>query len=299
MQNIARLKCYTRKYFVRGIRTDNVIEVERKFQVTEAILKVVRKQANNISSKKEIIDTYYDIASFSHPPFPLTTRDIWLRKRNLQFELKFPQTELELLKVNVAEEGKLRGIDFYSESTSWLVIADTLKLASIPLKSPLPCEKASEETIKSWLNENGIRRFATIKTIRERFQFQLPIGGIGMKWILGQKTKFSDWNRSYLINVDIDDVEYCDIDYSDKEVLPIGDYTLISNILGFTYEIGEIELIRATEDMPAEVALADIFDQLGISIRSVRGKVLEYIYRFRPNHYKALELSGLISKKMI
>jgi hypothetical protein len=258
MQSIARLKCYARKYFVRGIRTDKVIEIERKFRVTEAILKVVRKQANDISSKKEIVDTYYDIVSFSHPPFPLTTRDIWLRKRNRQFELKFPQSELELSKVYIAEEGKLTGIDFYSESTSWLVIANTLNLASISLSPPLPCEKTSEKTIESWLNENGIRRFATIKTIRERFQFQLPIGGIGIKWILSQKTKSSDWNRTYLINVDIDDVEYCDIDYSDKEVLPIGDDTLVSNILGLTYEIGEIELVRATEDMPAEVALADI-----------------------------------------
>jgi hypothetical protein len=299
MQSKFWLKYCPRNLFVRGICTDKVIEIERKFQVTECILKVVQKQTNYIPDKREIIDTYYDIASFSHPPFPLTSRDIWLRKRNHVFEIKFPQSEIELSKFSFPEEGKLTGIDFYSESTSWLIIADTLKLASISLSFPLPTKNTSENTIESWLNENEIRRFATMKTIRQRFQFQIPIGKIGMTWISNQKEISNDSIKTYLINVDIDDVEYCNIDYSDKEVLPIGDDTLVSDVLGLTYEIGEVELLRASDNMPAEVALTDIFDQLGIPMGSVRGKVLEFIYRFRLNHAKALELSGLISKKKL
>jgi hypothetical protein len=299
MQSKFWLKYCPRDLFVRGICTDKVIEIERKFQVTEAILKAVQKQANCIPDKREIIDTYYDIVSFSQPPFPLTSRDIWLRKRNRVFEIKFPQSEFELTKFPIPEEGQLTGIDFYSESTSWLIIADTLRLASISLSSPLPTEKTSENAIESWLNENKIRKFATIKTMRQRYRFQLPIGEIGMTWISNQKTISNDSIKTHLINVDIDDVEYCNIDYSDKELLPIGDDTLVCGVLGLTYDIGEVELLRASENMPAEVALTDIFDQLGIPMGSARGKVLEFVHRFRPTHFKALELSGLLSKKKL
>lgn len=250
MRSASWIKC-SLNVVARGIRfvsTDTITEIERKFPVTEDILKAVQKWSAGISNKKEIVDSYFDGVSFSHTPFPLTTRDIWLRKRNQVFELKWPQNNSELPRDS--EVGNLSGIDFYLESTSWPTIAETLKLASISLSSPLPSEKESEKRVESWLSENKICRFATIKTMRQRFQFELPIGKIGMKWIIS-KNKPNDSIKTYLINVDIDDVEYCNIDYSDKDVLPIGDETLISEILGSTYKIGEIELLRADGDIPS------------------------------------------------
>jgi hypothetical protein len=51
-----------------------------------------------------------------------------------------------------------------------------------------------------------------------------------------------------LINVDIDDVEYCDIDYSEVGPPLIGDETLVN--MGKTYEVGEIELLKAGANIP-------------------------------------------------
>jgi uncharacterized protein YjbK len=187
---------------VTGIRlhsSDTIIEIERKFQVTEANLKEVHKHATGLSDTKEMIDTYFDVTSFSHPPFPLTTHDMWLRNRtwvnmyennNYVFELKWPQNKLD----STSEGGKLKGIDEHFESTSWPVIAEILQLPPFPL----PSETESEKVVESWLNMNHIHRFATFKTRRERFQLQLPIGKIGLKWITGKKKSYDSIERQEL-----------------------------------------------------------------------------------------------------
>ncbi len=65
-----------------------MIEIEQKFSLTKD------QEANLIDgaeliSDKHLDDTYYDDDSFS-----LTTKDIWLRRRNGEFQVKLPEHEL-------------------------------------------------------------------------------------------------------------------------------------------------------------------------------------------------------------
>lgn len=64
----------------------------------------------------------------------------------------------------------------------------------------------------------------------------------------------------------------------------------------FTYTITEIE--RTVEDpLQTEQAAAEILafaHQHGLSLPSVRGKILEYLRRIRPEHYQALVESGTV-----
>ena len=68
------------------------------------------------------------------------------------------------------------------------------------------------------------------------------------------------------------------------------------DVMDFGYEIGEIELmVQSEHDMSEAVDRIRGFAQKhGLELLPVRGKVLEFIHRFRPAHYVALEKSGLI-----
>ena len=249
-------------------------EIERKFVVTEAILKAVLSKSHDQAPElKMMTDIYFDDKSYN-----LTTRDMWLRKRNAVFELKWPQQREDVV---CDEEKDLQGIDFYMESTSWITISEVLNNASVWLQPPLPADN-SPNSVDLWLNGNQLYSFANIKSVRQRYKFELP-SGRNLSSEDGSKL------QSHLIHVDVDQVEYIMDDKDTAKVL---------DSYGLKYTIGEIELIRAAEGYTKSQAMTDIFTQLGIKTDPVRGKVLEYLSRFKPEHYKALELSGLIGKKM-
>lgn len=64
-----------------------MIEVEIKVHVTDEQISRLTADAQFIK-QDFFVDTYYDSADFK-----LTTNGFWLRKRNEQFELKFPATK--------------------------------------------------------------------------------------------------------------------------------------------------------------------------------------------------------------
>lgn len=72
----------------------HMIEVEIKVQVTDEQKKLLIHGATFIS-EEFFIDTYYDSQDFS-----LTTKGIWLRKRNELFELKTPATHTGGFNIN-------------------------------------------------------------------------------------------------------------------------------------------------------------------------------------------------------
>lgn len=60
--------------------------------------------------------------------------------------------------------------------------------------------------------------------------------------------------------------------------------------MDFGYTVGEIEILVETADevVAAESIILDFAAANDLSITAVRGKVLEYIHRKRPEHYKLL-----------
>jgi thiamine-triphosphatase len=76
-----------------------MIEVEKKFSLTEDQLKKIEKLAKFVS-KKTFTDVYFDDANYS-----LTKKDWWLRQRDDKFELKIPiGLSAERRKLNVYDE---------------------------------------------------------------------------------------------------------------------------------------------------------------------------------------------------
>lgn len=267
--NGRRKLCVTLKGTDSGSQED---ETERKFVLTPLILQnISRLSGQTIPQLHSMVDVYFDDSFYS-----LTTRDMWLRRRNNTYELKWPRSEQN----QSNGDQKLSGIDFYHESTSWTVITEALSGASVNLKNPVLDVNSSSSDVEYWLKSNGLTSFATIKSSRQRYRLELPAG---KKLISSTSDSTPD---THVINVDIDDVEYMindDVSCSDPRL---------------RYSIGEIELIKPAENHGADEALLDVFKQLEISTEPVRGKVLEYLSRFRPNHYIALESSGLIAGKL-
>lgn len=234
-------------------------EVERKFRPNQQFLAILDKIAK---SKREttFTDNYFEFQA----SFELTTRDIWLRMRNNVIELKWP------IQKEIQQETELQFIDFYHETTDTTVISKIIKELThnkIQLRQPnsaTNCMETSDQVVP-WLSEAGLVRFASILTHRSRYNVEL------------HADKETTPHSFY---VDIDDVTYLDSKTDNH------------------YQIGEVELIKAGGNSSPGEALKNIFAALNINPTTVRGKVLEFVHKFRPEHYQALENSGLIACKM-
>lgn len=79
-----------------------------------------------------------------------------------------------------------------------------------------------------------------------------------------------------------------------------GKFNIDLDITDFGYSIGEVEL-QVEEESEAAQAKREIeqfVHEHGLDAGRIRGKVLEYIFRNNPAHYRALQESGLISDKI-
>ena len=251
-------------------------EIERKFAPTSKVEALVRRLASRERSTS-FRDTYFDSASFA-----LTQRDCWLRKRNSTFELKWPMR---------GSTGD--GIDYYHESTDWTTIAGEVRRVSPPLvlAPPFPrvtaaAAAAADDTAgvveaETWLRGSaGLVAFADILTSRTRFDVELPCSRDATSRI------------PHLIRVDLDAVEF-----GGRQGAGATDTRTSS--AAHSYAIGEVELERAGGGMTPSQAMADVFAALGIAWpATTRGKVLEYLVRFRPAHYAALVECGLVASKL-
>ncbi|MBI5345802.1 MAG: CYTH domain-containing protein [Chlamydiae bacterium] len=117
-----------------------MIEVERKFCLDPKGLEQIKKNGEFID-KKTISDVYYDDVQFS-----LTTKNIWLRKRNNRFELKVGMTQ------------KRERLDVYQEILTEEEILTHLNLGKGPLESLLKNKK--------------IIPFCEMKTTREKYKIR-------------------------------------------------------------------------------------------------------------------------------
>ncbi len=75
-----------------------------------------------------------------------------------------------------------------------------------------------------------------------------------------------------------------------------GDFIIDLDVIDFGYSIGEIELMVENQ-LEMEEALNKILNfakEQGLSVAPVRGKVIEYIRRNNPEHFKVLEEAGVL-----
>lgn len=271
-------------------------EVERKFVVTAAVVAAVDKLTSGAPDVAHMLDIYFDNAEYK-----LSMNDMWLRRRNKGFELKWPQTRI----MAGGDEAGLSGIDFYNETTSWSQIADQLqRIGELELVGERPPEGEKGEPAFAWLQSNGLNPFAAIHTTRRRYKLLLPVSGSSLTASAAVDPAFC-----HAVNVDLDDVRYdLSVGVEDRDGI-LGTGTGPASVAAAaaspagtvpsgTYSLGEVELVRAGGGMPAPQAMAEVFASLGIGHESVRGKVLEWLVRFRPSHYAALERCGLIASKM-
>ena len=242
------------------------IEIERKFLLDERTADRLAALPHAApAAVSQFTDAYFDTAAFA-----LTRHDHWLRQRNAAWELKWP-----LAASSYATSMALRplsGIDYYTESRDWPSIAAALARLGILLAPPFPTNPPTAGPMATtYLLRHGLACFATLHTTRTRLAPVLQLAG------------------GFRVHVDLDVVTYVD---AGADAAP--------------YRVGEVELVHAADPAasgglggctPAD-ALADAFAQLGISPAPVRGKVLEYLARFRPTHYAALAASGLIASKL-
>ncbi|MBI4598960.1 CYTH domain-containing protein [Candidatus Uhrbacteria bacterium] len=68
------------------------------------------------------------------------------------------------------------------------------------------------------------------------------------------------------------------------------------DVCDFGYELAEIELLLEDENQRQEALkrIEDFAKRMGLDQTPVRGKIIEYLYRFAPEHYQALLDAGVI-----
>lgn len=188
-----------------------MIEVEKKFSLTEEQTKRIEKTADFVKEIKNT-DVYYDTADYS-----LLKKDIWLRNRDGVFEVKIPP------------QNNPGSINVYEEIT----------------------------------NQNEILKRLEIRKLSDNFEENLKLNGfIVLLKLITQRRKF----KIKEFNIDIDKVDY-------------------------GYTICEIEKMVEKED-EVERASEEIFKlakSLGLEIKKIRGKCLEYFYRFNKPVYQIIE----------
>lgn len=131
------------------------IEVECKFRYNQDTKLVIQKAGHKLSEKR-FTDEYFDLI----PQYALSTKDIWLRKRDSTWEIKIP----------AQNTGKRNGIDSYQELYGEDKIQNFLSSQKLDIKSDSPFPK-----------NFGLSTFAVINTHRESYLVEKQFENITAK----------------------------------------------------------------------------------------------------------------------
>lgn len=243
-----------------GASVETESEVEVKFQPPPHLAsELERRGAEGV--RKVFTDTYFDTAAAT-----LTTRDHWLRLRSGVIELKRPNTDAAAARA----ESELR-VDFYTEERAWPAISAALAKLGVELATQVPPDAYG---VTAALERAGVAPFAVLTTARTRFAATLC---------------------GHDVHVDLDEVTF-------GGELPA---TRGGTEGGGAYAVGEVELVKAAPGTAPREALRQVLAELGVQAAAaagaapqVRGKVLEYIYRYDERRWRALGASGLLAEKL-
>lgn len=249
-----------------------------KFEVTPEIEhNIISRCDKSCSKQMSIMDVYYDTEDLS-----LTSNNLWLRKRNDTFELKFPEACLDTSgKASATIEEVAPYIDCYLESSNWAIIVSVInRFTKLEMILPLSVQENSNciehpsgilpplFDVEKWLHQNSIASFAVIQTMRKRYALDLNIVA-------------TQGNIVVRVNVDIDEATFVEHENDGAEKCK--------------YSLGEVELeSEPTFGCNPSVVMDTVLYELEISntraINNVRypGKVEEYLRRYRPFHYEMI-----------
>mmetsp|Transcript_9721 Transcript_9721/g.21810 ORF Transcript_9721/g.21810 Transcript_9721/m.21810 type:complete len:288 (+) Transcript_9721:137-1000(+) len=256
------------------------VEVEKKFFCSDAIILEVTKRASFVEHFV-MEDTYFDTADLD-----LIKRDLWLRKRNGTMELKWPQYHKSGPKSN-------QNIDFSNESTDRSTIMRAIR-DHAAVQTPHTFQ--TPDCIES-LSAGGVHPFASLSTHRTRFHLTLPLPPqLGLP---ASQDVFVDVDKVWFLVVGAGEDQQ---DTHTQEVM-FGEDPQTERP---HYAIGEVEFCQSqgtqAQTLSAEqkvTAMHAVFAALVIDPQPVRGKVLEFIARYRPDHYAALRDAGQLASKGI
>jgi len=296
-------KVAARRLFRSFLSTNVTTEIERKFIFNNAIVDYCE---SNYLSKRDIPmrDVYFDDHAYD-----LTTRDMWLRQRNDKLELKWPMFGASKTDTTDHQPSEtLVGLDFYQESTDVAKIAEVVQ-KSTNLLIKFPSAKCTLDANIEALAAVGIQPFGTILTHRVRYNLCMDLPAN-----LWNNRKSAD--RKIKMFVDIDTVKYLLPNVPTSSQAPSTPVHSSHDALR-TYQIGEIEFdfsdtptsnhhtssddnntaLSDTDQATNAAIMLHVFRVVGIEPAPVRGKVLEYLVRFRPDHFEALRKSGQLASK--
>jgi adenylate cyclase class IV len=144
------------------------------------------------------------------------------------------------------------------------------------------------------------------------FELKIPMGGVGSNWETQQYQEIEGEDKIREVfalpqiksfEEDIWDFGYtsfCQCITTRKKFQKEGfgiDLDLVS-YGDFQYSLAEIELmIEDKAEMPQAIKkIEDFAISHGLAITTVRGKVLEYLARKKPEHYQALIVAGVVKE---
>jgi hypothetical protein len=287
---ISRLESRCRLRFnviprARGSSVASVeVEIEKKFICTPIALNLAAKLATK-TQHFIMVDTYFDTVDYI-----LTKKDFWLRERNGNLELKWPQPQPPSIAVPSSEENSY--IDVYQESEDFETIEQAIN-EQLNLSQVLSNPPQGDGSVYGSLMSAGVLPFATIHTARTRHFLSIPL----ISFPSGSSSSTQSFQDVY---VDVDEVTFKHRHTStSSHTEPIADLSGSS-----TYIVGEVELCATPSCTGSTITnktqvMMQALHSLAIdpSLQPVRGKVLEYLVRYRPAHYAALRACGHLTSK--
>jgi hypothetical protein len=226
-------------------------EVERKFIVTPEIER--RLLARCVPITRSFTDEYYDIEK----SYDLSTKDLWLRRRDQTWELKWPMANTNI--------SGLAGIDFYNESCDIKTISEVV----LDCTNASALQTAGSSALTDWVSKGVLAPFAEITTVRETYTVSLPATPSNSDSVsVSAADSASVFPTVHRFKAEIDRCNFAVRSLNGSTSDDMDDRS---------YRIGEIELIAAGGGMSQSQALEDVFRQLDIAHTSVRGKVLEFL----------------------
>jgi len=233
------------------------VEVESKFEFSDQDVERIATLAVPMGVK-QFTDRYFDRGS----DFALTTRDMWLRQRAGKWELK---TSVLSVSEQQRERQRHQGRSNNVTATQYREYEDPREIHNILASLGLISNKGAQDCDESPETASDGRELSAA----------LDSGGI-VEFCALTTTRTSFCFRDVL-RIDLD------------VAAPGG------------YRVGELEMMvrdDAEEISNAREKIMSLACELGLTIRpSMRGKVLQFIFLNRPEHWRLLEESGLLDAK--
>lgn len=209
----------------------------------------------------------------------------------IEIEKKFILTDAQ--KKRLLEKAEFLGektfIDVYYDTPEYALTKNDIWLrardGNFELK--LPLQKNEKGLTNQYHEIEGEEKIRQIFGIVPKGNFLEDIQSFGYAAFCECKTTRKKYRKEKFI-IDLDEVIF------HKDSAQGGS----NHVRDFKYSIAEIELIIASEGeiKKANDEILAFADLMGLENKNLRGKVLEYLLRHKPEHYKALVDAGVVIK---